>query len=118
MTNGGRSSPTYLSSVVSHISIIIYFCIEHKGTTLFLLKQSSKPVPQKGKRFKHNVYGEAAVADQEMIDMRAVSATKSGNVQSMPNIIGNKEDKEGGDETMYKSVTPRRTEAQKERMQQ
>ena len=43
------------------------------------------------------------------------------NMPKKPNIIGNQEDKEGGqggDETMYRSITPKRTEAQKERMQQ
>ena len=68
-----------------------------------------------------------------MIDVAAMRAA-SGIGQNMPNIIGNQEDKEGsstyapsskpiydpnktgGDERMYQNITPRRTEAQKERM--
>ena len=38
-------------------SIFSIFCIEHKGRTIHLLKQSSKPVPQERKRRKIELFG-------------------------------------------------------------
>ena len=49
---------SFLSSVVSETAIVIDFYSEHKGKTLFLLKQTSKPVPQVRKRIKRDIFGE------------------------------------------------------------
>ena len=113
------------------------FVVEHKGTTLHLLKQSSKPVAQVRKRAKLSVYGEQQ-RDEEMVDMGATRAKKegaSGFGQNGPNIIGNQEDKQsdgsmassfkppfdpnksgqGFNPNTFQSITPKRTEEQNER---
>ena len=70
--------------------------IERKGTTLHLLKQSSKPVPQVRKRRKMNIFGEQPI-EQEMIDLGAMreelKSAPNAFDQNTPNIIGNLEDK-------------------------
>ena len=83
------------------------FVVEQRGTTLHLLKQSSKPVAQVRKRAKLSVYGEQQ-KDEEMVDMGAARAKKegaSGFGQNGPNIIGNQEDKQS-DGSMASSFKP------------
>ena len=95
------------------------FVLEQKGTTLHLLKQSSKPVPQIRKRVKRNVFNEGG-EEVEMIDLSAVreklQSTPSIFGQSTPNIIGNQEDK-GFDPNSFQSIAARRGEEQKDKMQ-
>ena len=128
--------------------------LERKGSTLHLLKQSSKPVPQVRKRRKLNVFGEQP-ANAEMVDCEGIrEEVKAAQVfgQSTPNIIGNQEDKqssgslassfkppydpnqsghnifgqpkmtqEGGkpfNPNSFETISPKRTEDQKERRQQ
>ena len=62
-------------------------CIEHKGKTLFLLKQASKPVPQSRKRMKRSIYGEEAKQEEQ-----PAQGFNSALNRSNPNIIGNKDD--------------------------
>ena len=70
--------------------------VEQKGTTIHLLKHSSKPVPQERKRRKLNIYGEQPVKE-ETIDLAAIREEVKGADtfdQIRPNIIGNQEDKQ------------------------
>jgi hypothetical protein len=70
--------------------------VEQKGTTLHLLKHSSKPVSQARKRRKLNIYGETPV-EEKNIDLEAIREEVKGADtfdQINPNIIGNQEDKQ------------------------
>ena len=70
--------------------------IEQKGSTLHLLKLSSKPVTQVRKRKKLSIFGEQPI-EQEMIDLGAMrEELKAADTfdQIKPNIIGNQEDKQ------------------------
>ena len=63
--------------------------VEQKGTTLHLLKHSSKPVSQARKRRKLNIYGEPPVEDKP-IDLKAMREEVKGADsfdQITPNII-------------------------------
>lgn len=95
VSSGGIGSITYLLSVVSSISRLI-LVIEQKGSTLHLLKLSSKPVTQVRKRKKLSIFGEQPI-EQEMIDLGAMREELKGADtfdQIKPNIIGNLEDKQ------------------------
>ncbi len=95
VSSGGIGSITYPLSVVSNISRLI-LVIEQKGSTLHLLKLSSKPVTQVRKRKKLSIFGEQPI-EQEMIDLGAMREELKGADtfdQIKPNIIGNLEDKQ------------------------
>ena len=96
-TPGGRSSTRPHTSVVSKTSTAITSCVEKKGRTLFLLKKSSKPVPQKRSRVKLSVYGEEELKQEEMANMSDVRQNMSESQHmvstGMTNVIGNVEDR-------------------------
>ena len=54
---------------VLFILMSCFLSAEHKGKTLHLLKQASKPVPQGRKRFKHNIYDPASAALQVLVPL-------------------------------------------------
>jgi hypothetical protein len=67
----------------------IFFCVEHKGKTLHLLKQASKPVPQERKRMKRTIYTDEAGNFEEAVVTMPNKYGYGGAHQ--PNIIGNRE---------------------------
>ena len=109
-------------------------CVEHKGRTIHLLKQSSKPVPQERKRRKISLFGtfeqfKQAQEEQKQEESEAEMAMpmqreqldqvqdKSGDPPQvtfgLPNIIANAEDMDkmqSADAQQISSIDPHENE--------